>query len=470
MKNLFRPTLAWRVVLALLAGYPLVWAALLCVHYVEYRQQHAVDLANFAEWSVALELQDALATVEEPAAARAIGAAIERIDNGVRRRGNLRVTVVIQIRDRRDQSLIYSSPPAADLSLRGTLRRPTYQLVHGETFEVFELDTSRWQVLWGRTLVSVPWLMGVVSDDLLYYMTIAFPFVLLPVWLAVSHGLRPLRRLSRAITARGPADLSPVGIEARHVELKPLVTALDDLLMKLRYKVESEQLFVANAAHELRTPLAVVTAQAHALIKAGTATERVEAQDRLDCAIERASHLIHQLLVVARLQMQRHTELCAVDVALLTQRELANFVPATLKRNIELSLHAPDRLLFPLEAHTFRSILQNLIDNAIRYGRDGGLIVVELQLRGGTLLFSVTDDGPGVCDTERERIFERFYRGTGRSDARGSGLGLTIVKQAAARLNGQVRFGPGLGGLGCSFIVEIQGADRVRDGWAIAPG
>jgi signal transduction histidine kinase len=298
--------------------------------------------------------------------------------------------------------------------------------------------------------------MRIVSGNVLHQMTIAFPIILLTAWLAVFHGLRPLRRLSQAIAARGPATLSPVEIGARHAELQPLVTALDDLLMRLRHKVESEQLFVANAAHELRTPLAVITAQAHTLVKASTATEQVEAESRLNSAVERASHLIHQLLAVARLQMERPAELSTVDVTLLTEKELGNFVPAALERNIDISLSGPDKLLFVLEVHTFRSILQNLIDNAIRYGREGGNVVVELQLRGGTLVLCVADDGPGISEPERERVFERFYRGTGRSDARGSGLGLTIVKQAATRLNGRIQISPGLGGRGCSFVVEIQ--------------
>jgi two-component system, OmpR family, sensor histidine kinase QseC len=456
MKNFLRPTLARRVVLALLLSYPLVCAALIGVLYLEYEHRQVYRNANFAEWPVALELRDALATVEEPAAACAVGAAMERVENGARARGNVPQTVVIQIRDRRDQGVIYSSPRAAASFLLGDPHRPINQLVHGQTFQVFEFDTPRWSVLWGRTLVNVPYLMGLVSDEVVYYMTIAFPFILLPAWLAVSHGLRPLRRLSQAIAARGAGELAPVDIETRHAELKPLVTALDDMLMRLRYKVESEQLFVANAAHELRTPLAVITAQAHTLVKAATVTEQVEAESRLNSAIERASHLIHQLLAIARLQIERSTELVAMDLALLTQRELANFVPAALERNIDISLQAPDKLLFVLEAHTFRSILQNLIDNAIRYGREGGNVAVELELRGGTLVLCVADDGPGISETERERVFERFYRGAGRSDARGSGLGLTIVKQAASRLNGRVQISSGLGGRGCSFVVEIH--------------
>jgi two-component system sensor histidine kinase QseC len=454
MKNFFRPTLARRVVLALLVSYPLGWAVLMAVQYVQYRQQQAHDAENFSTWPVALQLQDALATVEEPAVARAIVAALDRMETGLIRRQGLSLTVVIQVRDRLDHSMIYSSPAVADLSLRAGLRRRTDQLLHGQTFQVFEVDMPRWTILWGRIPPAVPKVMRVVSGDVLHVMTIVFPILLLAAWLAVSHGLRPLRRLSQAITARGPADLSPVDLEARHVELKPLVAALDDLLMRLRDKVESEQLFVANAAHELRTPLAVITAQAHALVKAGTATEQVEAESRLNCAIERASHLIHQLLAVARLQMERSAQLSTVDVTLLAQKELANFYPAALERDIDISLQAPEQLLCVLEAHTFRSILQNLIDNAIRYGRVGGMIVVELQLQGETLVLRVADDGPGLSETERERVFERFYRGAGRSDTRGSGLGLTIAKQAANRLNGRIQVSPGIGGRGCSFVVE----------------
>ncbi len=453
MKSLFRPTLVRRVVLALLIGYPLVWTVLVSVRYLHFRHQQG---EYFAEWPVGLEIRDGLSEVEDPAEVRAIVAALERIQNGMSGRQDLRVSVAIQIRDRRDQRLIYSSPAASGVLLRGNPQHRIDQLVHGQPYQVFELDTPRWTVLFGRTVGDARWLMRILNGDLLWYLTIAFPVLLLPVWLAVSHGLQPLRRLSLAIAARGASDLAPVGIEPQHAELKPLVTALDHLLARLRSKVETEQLFVANAAHELRTPLAVITAQGHALAKAGTEAERAEAESRLNSAIERASHLIHQLLAVARLQVEQSAALSTADVALLAQKELANFVPAALERDIDLSLHAPDQLLCPLEVQSFRSILQNLIDNAIRYGREGGSVVVELELREKTLALRVADDGPGIPDAEREQIFERFYRGTGHGDARGSGLGLTIVRQAAARLNGRVQVGPGLGGRGCSFVVEIR--------------
>ena len=456
MRNILRPTLTRRIVLVLLLGYPLAWGALMCVAYMQFRaQQQALDRGRFAVTSVGLEIRDALTNVDDPTTARAIAAAFNRMNEGAEHRHNRLAAVFLQVRDRRDQNPVFSSPQVADVVMRGDPHGRVDQLIHGQLLRVFELDTPRWSVLWGRTSIDMPWMLEGWGSDLLYNVTIAFPFVLLPAWLAVAHGLRPLRRLSQAIAGRSSGDLSPVDIDARHAELKPLVTALNDLLQRLRVKVESEQTFVASAAHELRTPLAVITAQAHTLIKADTTLARAESESRLNSAVERASHLIHQLLAVARMQMQPSMEPSAVDVGRLAEREVANFVTAALERRMELSLQAPDSLVMLTEAHTFRSILQNLIDNAIRYGREDGTVVVDLSARDGTLTLSVTDDGPGIPEPERALIFERFYRGTTRNDVRGSGLGLTIVRQAATRLGGKVEVSSGPGERGCRLVVEI---------------
>jgi signal transduction histidine kinase len=250
--------------------------------------------------------------------------------------------------------------------------------------------------------------------------------------------------------------MSRVGVHPKHDELKPMVAALDGLLAKLRRKIESEQAFAADAAHELRTPLAVITAQAHVLAKATDEQQRADAELRLEAAISRGSHLVHQLLALARMETERGREPAVVDLAQLVRKEIADFVPAALARNIEIALESPDRLLLPLEVPPFESVLQNLIDNAIRYGSEGGRIVVELRSLHGATTLSVADDGPGIADSDRLRIFDRFYRGAQRNDAPGTGLGLTIVKQAAARLGGEVQITSGLDGLGCCFTVGIS--------------
>ena len=456
MKKLLRPTLVRRIVLALLIGFPLAWVVLISRALLTMRQQQETIRKDFAASPVGLQIQDALSTVDDPAEARIVGAALDRIYDGPLWRDNAPIREVLQIRDRHDHHLVFSSPPVADQALYNNSTLRTTELVHGKPFLVMEVDTPRWSVLWARTFMDIPWVVRVLSRDLLPSMAFALPCLMLPAWLAISLGLRPLRRLSEKIAARGPDDMSPIGVHPKHDELKPVVAALDGLLAKLRRKIESEQAFAADAAHELRTPLAVITAQAHVLAKATDEQQRADAELRLEAAIARASHLIHQLLALARMETERGRERAMVDVAQLVRKEIADFVPAAFARNIEISLESPDRLLLPLEVPTFESVLQNLIDNAIRYGREGGRIVVELRSLHGATTLSVADDGPGIAESDRLRIFDRFYRGTQRNDAPGTGLGLTIVRQAAARLGGEVQITSGLDGLGCCFTVEIS--------------
>jgi signal transduction histidine kinase len=254
--------------------------------------------------------------------------------------------------------------------------------------------------------------------------------------------------------------MSPVGVDPKYAELQPLTRALDGLLTTLRRKIESEQAFVANAAHELRTPLAVITAQAHVLAMARIDAERADAEQRLDAAIARASHLIHQLLALARMEMQREAEPDNIDLAHLVREEVAHFVGAALARGIELSLEAPDHLMLRLEPHPIQSVLQNLLDNAVRYGRPGGTISVELDRLPAAVRLSVSDDGPGIAEADRSRIFDRFYRGVKRDEVAGTGLGLTIVQQAAARMGGTVRLGDGLEGNGSCFTLDIPTVDH----------
>jgi two-component system, OmpR family, sensor histidine kinase QseC len=249
-----------------------------------------------------------------------------------------------------------------------------------------------------------------------------------------------------------------VGVDPKYAELVPLVAALDGLLARLFHKVAGEQNFVASAAHELRTPLAVISAQAHVLVKSQTENERLEAQRPLSAAIARASHLVHQLLVLARLEMGHSAPApTATDVVQWAREEIASFVSAAMARNMEISLEAPECLTATLDLHALQSVLQNLVDNAIRYGNDNGRIVVELTfLQSGSniLVLAVTDDGPGIAECDRARIFDRFYRGR-HTDARGAGLGLTIVKQAAARMGGVVQVTSGLDGRGSRLEVHI---------------
>jgi two-component system, OmpR family, sensor histidine kinase QseC len=455
MKNLLRPSLVRRVVLSLLIGILLAWAAFVGLNFLRIQAQQEDDRQNFAASPVGVQMLDALAGVDDATQAGAIAAAFDRIASRQRERRHFPGNAVMQLWDRREQRIVYSSAAAADDVLHGNPASRSEQILNGQPYQVFEVDTNRWSVLWARSLIDNPWVLKELGVESITNIAIAIPCLLLPVWLAVFQGLRPLRQFSARIAARGPDDMSPVGLVPQQAEMKPLAAALDALLTTLRQKSEAEQLFAANAAHELRTPLAVVTAQAHVLAKATTVEGRLEAEQRLEAAVNRASHLIHQLLVLARMDMDRSPGSTTVDLAQLAREEISSFVPAASARNMDIALEAPDRLMATLDTQSLRSILQNLTDNAIRYGVRSGRVVVKLFTLDGAIVLSVIDDGPGIAESDHSQIFDRFYRGANPPDAQGTGLGLTIVKVASARMGGEVQITEGLDGRGCCFALKI---------------
>jgi signal transduction histidine kinase len=339
---------------------------------------------------------------------------------------------------------------------------------NGRTLRMYRASSARWSVSIGEEKFSPGWLLLKISRDMGTYLIVSFVLVLGAIWVAVARGLHPLRQLSDRIAARGPDDLQLLGVNPVYAELRPLTAAIDRLLAQLRSKLETERGFVQDAAHELRTPLAVISAQARVLAATPDGAQRASAERDMDRAIERASRLIRQLLALAQIDSAPQQASTGADVAQLVRQELALLAPAAISRGMELSLEAPDVLMHPVELQALQSILQNLLANAIEYVGNGGQVVVELSARGGVLKLSVADDGPGIAEAEQVHIFERFRRGTGQQ-APGSGLGLAIVRQAAARLGGTVRLGPGLGGRGCAFVAEIPSSTRSTFGGPSTP-
>ena len=251
-----------------------------------------------------------------------------------------------------------------------------------------------------------------------------------------------------------PAGLHFACPRVRHRELKPLTQALDTLFRKLREKIDRERGFVQDAAHELRTPLAVITAQAHVLARSQDSGERGAAHENLNHAISRASHLARQLLVLASLDDAQQRSVRRIDVAQAVRQLLAQAAPAAMERGIDLSLEAPDTLWCAIDEPALESIVFNLVDNAVRYGKPAGAVAVRLDGDEEGLELQVRDDGPGIAPGELELVFERFYRGVGH-DMPGSGLGLSIVRQAAARMKGHVMVTKGVKGAGVGFRVSI---------------
>lgn len=445
-----RPTLVRRVILTLLAASVLVWLVLMAFYYWQESGPHAVDARQRQRGEAVLLV---LSQIKDPAQAHQAVSLYTALFNSLYQRAGLPQRFLVQLTDRQGQSL-FSTMPAGTLTLSGESGEVVTGTLNGARYQLFRGETSDWRLLLGEPAAPAGLLLARISSNLTISVLIAVPLFLLPVWFAVTRGLRPLRRLSAAIAARGPDDLTPLALDVTYAELTPLTNALDRLFSQLRARIAREHGFVQDAAHELRTPIAVIAAQAHVMQRAEHANARNDAATHLDAAIARMSHLIEQLLDLARIDAGNPTAATLLDVAQLLRQELANAAPAAMARQIELSLEAPEQLSLRLDPQALLSIVQNLLSNALRYIQDGGEVAVELSQHQGRLRLAVADNGPGIAPAEQALVFERFYRVAG-TDVAGSGLGLAIVTEAVARLRGTVRLEQGLQGRGCCFIVEI---------------
>ncbi|XLZ70921.1 HAMP domain-containing sensor histidine kinase [Massilia sp. SR12] len=449
MKAALRPTLARRLLLALLLAFGLVWLALMARQFLAATDQQDFD-RNLQ--SLADNMLASIATIDNAAEARAVVAATSTLVNKGYRSNNAQGAVLMELRDR-DSRRIFLSPEGANTRLQGYTGLVRDGSVQGRRYRIYQGQDKQWTLLVAAPLQDAWWIVKAMSAGLTVDMLVAFPFVLLPVWLAVRGGLRPLHKLSRLIAARTPGDLAPLNFEARHAELQPLAGALEHMLGQVRVKLEREHGFVQDAAHELRTPMAVISTQAHVLAQSADAAQRALAAQRMQHAIARASHLVGQLLDLADID-NRQAAASEIDLAQFLRGELATMVPAAAARNIDISLEAPDVAHARLDLRAFQSILHNLVNNALAYVHEHGQVRVELQMQADALQLSVADDGPGIPPEQRELVFERFYRGQ-THDKPGAGLGLAIVRQAAARLRGKVALGAGIDGKGCRFDVTL---------------
>lgn len=452
MQDLWRPTLVRRVFLSLLAGCAIIWFVLMAMNLMETLSD---GRTSDEVTSLTAYLADGLEKMDTELAARAfVYGAVGETQRDTYNWRNFR-SVQYQLKDLTGRVLLSNMERGAP-GLQGVVARVSEARFGQRRFLVGRADTKRWSV---HLALPMHDLWGVLRDDwlpLTLNIVVAFPLVFIPVWIAVVRGLRPLRQLSDSLAARGADELSPVGIDPKYDELKPLVGALDSLLLQLKGKISREHAFVHDAAHELRTPIAVISAQAHVLGMASGAQERLAAERQMDLAIARAAHLIHQLLDLARLDARPAPQAAVIDVAQLVRTDLAQRVQAARARQLDLSLEASDALPFAVEPQVFRSVLHNFVDNAIRYVQPGGRVVVELQLRDGGLRLSVADDGPGIAQQEQALVFERFYRGAA-NEVPGAGLGLAIARQAAASMKGEIALLPGLDGRGCCFVLSLPG-------------
>jgi two-component system sensor histidine kinase QseC len=458
LQLLLRPSLVRRVSMTLLLASVLIWVVLMAYYYWQETGQRATNTRQGDRGELVVSV---LAKIDEVEQVRNAASLYSALFNAPYQRAGLPENFLLQLEDRQGQ-VLFTSTAGSKRHLKGVPGRVVENEFNGERYHVYRAESGPWVVLMGEPAPDPGWLLARLSSNLTMSVIISFPLLLLPIWFAVTRGMRPLTQLSNRIAARGPDDLSPLEFDVEYAELLPLSAALDRLLNQLRTKLSREHGFVQDAAHELRTPMAVISTQAHVMMKAETLEERRQASTHLDAAITRASHLIKQLLDLARIENDETYTAERLDLCQLLRQALAETAPIAMERNIDLSLEAPDELTHQIDRNAFLSIVHNLLSNALHYGHNNehnnehnsGEVHVELSVLDTVVMLSVADDGPGIAEAERALVFERFYRVAG-ADKSGSGLGLAIVAQAVARLHGAVRLESGLHGRGCRFIVEL---------------
>ncbi len=277
---------------------------------------------------------------------------------------------------------------------------------------------------------------------------VGLPVLALLVWLAVGWGLRPLQGMAQLLKSRDPDNLSPLLLERLPDELEPAVASLNRLLMQVTELLDREKRFLSYAAHELRTPLAVLRLQADNAVRAPDPADRELALKQLDRSVVRATRLVEQLLALARLEPGAvRLQADRLDLAAVVRNEIAEIGTMAFDRGQELTLEVDEGQDFHLRADeaSLQILLQNLISNAVRHTPERGQVRVWLDAVPGAVELHVQDSGPGVPPEMRSRVFERFFRdGPGQ----GAGLGLSIVSRIVELHGGQVglRDSP-LGGL-----------------------
>jgi two-component system sensor histidine kinase QseC len=316
----------------------------------------------------------------------------------------------------------------------------------------------------GRVLVQVAEerrardrIAGSVAGALLLPMIVGLPVLGLLIWLALRSGLKPLVALGRDVAVRDPDNLQP--LEAADVprEVGPLVASLNGLFGRLRQSIDHERRFNADAAHELRTPLAGVRAQAEVALGASADAERTHALRQVIAGCDRAARLVDQMLTLARLDPKRTLAGGArFDLAAVARDAIAEIAPAGHARGVDVALDASPAQIVGDPA-LVAILLRNLLDNAIRHGPAGTTVEVGVQAVTSGAELVVTDQGPGVPPEERDRLGERFHRVLGTGET-GSGLGLSIVRRIAELHHAEVVFGAAPSGRG--FAARVRFARR----------
>ncbi len=340
---------------------------------------------------------------------------------------------------------VYLSRPGLPLINRAVLGFEDLDL-RGDTWRVYGLQTED-----GVIQIAQP---VRVREVLARHaaLRIAIPLLLLlpllggaAAWI-VSSSLAPLRRIAADVQRRDVHTLAPIAAIPVPQEIAPLIDALNSLLLRLQAAFQTQRAFVADAAHELRSPLTAVRLQLQLLDRAPDEAARIEARGELGAAVDRAIHLVEQLLTLARNEPRASgDELTAISLDTAAADGIADSHALAQARGIDLRLDATPGCLVRGDRDALRVLVRNLVDNAVRYTPTGGRVQVRVHPAGDAIVLEVIDSGPGIPAPERDRAFDRFYRRASAPEG-GSGLGLAIVRAIAERHGARIELGDAPGG------------------------
>jgi two-component system OmpR family sensor kinase len=321
----------------------------------------------------------------------------------------------------------------------------------GSTYRVFSMQTRGLVIQVAQDMAARRNMAGALALRTIAPVALMAPLLMLVVWWVVSRSLAPVARVRGQVASRQADDLSPVSEDGLPDEVRPLVQELNLLFGRVRHAFDAQKHFVADAAHELRSPLAALKLQVQGLQRAPDAATRELAVSRLVAGIDRATRLVEQMLALARHEasMAAGAKPEPVDLAEVARLAISDAIAAAQARRIDVGISHADAAVVPGQPEALRMLLRNLVENAVKYTPEEGRVDVAVaQRRDGAVELSVDDSGPGLPPAERARVLDRFYR-AGQPQAPGSGLGLSIVRSIAELHGAQVALdtSPSLGGL-----------------------
>lgn len=435
VKRFFQPTLVRRVLIAQFLLLSVLWSLLIAFIVFESKGEGGILRAT----SLYKTLQSIVETMEDKPRERL--QVLKDLDFTIREEYGksqdplLAPSIIV----RSHGQIIYHSVGAP-------LAVSHHQL---DTIEETNIDGMRWLSMTKRSDQGTDITFIRPADEFAFFiylnshgyyllpLLISLPFLLLPAWLAIRIALKPWRQVVAEVATRGPDNLAPLNFAPEHAELRTLVTSINALLQRVHESTERERSFIADAAHELRTPIAAMRINVEALQNQTIDPRQRELLSGILNSCNRAARMVAQLLLLMRSEAKEVAANTRVSFNGLLQDRIAILTPLADERGIDLVLLAETEIEIVGKREGLMSLVDNLVGNAIKYSPDGGQVSVGLKPSGTGVLMTVSDQGSGIDPALRERVFDRFFRAPDQVQS-GSGLGLTIARSVVLQHGGRI--------------------------------